>query len=144
MTSARRHSFWRTKEPRGPWSETVGMSQSQCIFSVRSMRVNTHMCLQIQTHPPSSCPLPPPPPRLLTPLCPPGLGRCSQRRCRCPQPELSPSLGCCSQRNSETQRSEGSAAALPLSAPSAPRMSLREGRWGIYANFFLIISFSVS
>lgn len=61
---------------------------------------------------------------LLTPLCPPGLGRCSRRRCRCLQPELAPSPECCSRRSSGTRRSGGSAASPPLLAPAAPERSL--------------------
>lgn len=97
-------------------------------FLVGGMQVNTHMCSLTSKHAfPPSLPLYLPPSRLLTPLCPPRLGRCSQRRCHRLRPELSPSPGCCSRKSSETQKSAGSAASPPPSAPAEQETSLVDG-----------------
>lgn len=101
-------------------------------LSLRHASKHSHVLSHMQTQTPFLPPsllLPGPPAScLLTPLCPPGPGHCSRRRCRRLRPGLAPSPGCCSRRSSETQRSAGSAASPPPSAPAAPEMSLVEGK----------------
>lgn len=114
----------KNKEASRPLEWYSGHESVLAHFLVRGMQVNTHMCSYIQKHPPSSCPYLAA--TLLTPLCPPDLGRCSRRKCRHLRPELSPSPGCCSRRNSETQKSARSAASPPPSVLWALEMSLKD------------------